>query len=96
MQNRGLAIIGIVIGALLMLSPVFGIVWSGFSVNHTLHTVGISHPQFLAENIGMTLFATGAGFILFPLGILILALSFVFYFRLRTPDSSSPITTAED
>jgi biopolymer transport protein ExbB len=84
--KRRFTIAGMVVGGLLTLTPFFGIfgtVFGMMSAFAALGNSGSSDPRQLASSIGVTLMSTAAGFILFPVGILIFALSIVFYCRMR-------------
>ena len=86
--KRRLLIAGIVMGALLTLAPVFGLLGTVFGMMRafdTLGSTGLGDPQALSASIGDTLIATAAGLFLCPVGIVVLTLSLVFFFRLRRP-----------
>ena len=77
---------GLVFGALLMLAPAFGFLFTVFGMQRAFDTLGnsgISDPQQLAGHIGWVLLASSAGLILFPVGIIVFLFSLVFYFRAR-------------
>jgi len=79
-------VFGIVLGALLTLSPVFGMLGTVFGMTHAFQTLGnsgIADPRSLSNSIGTTLLSTAAGLFLCPFGIVILTVSLVFYFRVR-------------
>ncbi|CAN5414873.1 hypothetical protein BH09VER1_BH09VER1_55060 [soil metagenome] len=94
--KRRLTIAGIVAGSLLTLSPVFGILATVLGMGRafaTLGKAGVSDPRELATGIGETLMTTAVGFFLFPVGVLLLTLSIVFYFRLKAA-SPPPVQAA--
>lgn len=78
---KGLSIAGIVVGSLLILGPVFGILGSMLNAFQTLGQNGVSDPRALAENVGTVMMSTMMGFLILPLGIAVLAVSLVFFFR---------------
>lgn len=86
-SKRRWLIAGIVSGALLMLSPLMGVVFGMARAFHTLGESGIAKPEALAENVGTTLFSAASGVMLFPVGLIVFTVSLVFFFRLR---ASSP------
>ncbi len=84
--KRRLLITGIVIGSLLTLSPLIGLLGTIFGMNRafkTLGSSGVADPHALAAEISTVLYSTAAGLFLLPLGIIILSLSLVFFFRQR-------------
>ena len=84
--KRRLTIAGIVVGSLLTLSPVFGFLNTVFGMMRAFHTLagsGFAEPKALAERINVTLLSTATGLFLLPFGIVILAISLIFYFQLR-------------
>ena len=88
--KRRLLITGIVIGSLFTLSPLFGLLGTVFGMTRAFNTLGssgVADPQVLSASIGTTLLSTAVGFILFPVGIVIVTLSLIFFLRLRV---SSP------
>ena len=93
--KRRLLIAGIVIGSLLTLAPLFGILGTVFGMMRAFNTLGssgVGDPAVLSADITTVLFSTAAGVFLFPVGVLILPLSLVFFLRLRTstPPHSPP------
>ena len=88
MKKRTLSITGIVCGALLTLSPLWGLLLSVFSMSQAfarLGNSGITDPRHLALDVGHSLIATTIGIILCPVGLLILALSIYFLTRKTDP-----------
>jgi biopolymer transport protein ExbB/TolQ len=89
-MKRSLLMTGIIVGALLMVSPVVGLLGTVFGMNQAfsvLGSSGVKDPQLLSDSIGTTLVSTAVGFFLFPVGVVLFTLSLIFYLRLR---SSSP------
>ena len=82
-MKRKWCIAGIVMGALLMLSPVIGVVFGMTGAFRTLEKSGISNPQALSEGVGTTLISTAVGVLLCPVGIAILTISIIFLVRQR-------------
>jgi len=96
--KRRWLIAGIVVGALLTFSPLVGVLGTIFGMNRAFHTLGqsgIANPQELSESIGTTLLFTASGVFLFPLGLVLLAFSLVFFLRLRAA-SPPPLPPRED
>ena len=86
--KRRLLIAGIVMGALLTLAPVFGLLGTVFGMMRAFDTLGnqgVADPQALSASIGDTLISTVAVLFLRPVGIVLLTLSLVCFFRLRRP-----------
>jgi biopolymer transport protein ExbB len=85
--KRRLLIAGIVIGSLLTLSPFWGLLGTVVAMIRSFGTLsesGIADPQALSSSIGSALYSMATGFFLFPVGVILLTLSLVFFFRLRT------------
>lgn len=88
--KRRLLIAGMVIGSLLTLAPLFGLLGAVFGMTRAFKTLGqsgIADPQALSDGIGTSLLSTAAGLFVCPVGVVVLTLSLVFFFRLR---ASSP------
>ena len=78
--------VGIILGVLMTLAPIFGLLGTIFGMHlafSKLSSTGIGNPQSLSDAIGLTMFSTITGVILFPVGILILIISLVLYFQKR-------------
>lgn len=91
--KRRRLIAGIVIGSLLTLGPLFGMLGTVFGMTRSfqiLGSSGVTDPQALSDSIGVTLLATATGLFLFPVGILILTLSLIFFARLHVSPPSLP------
>lgn len=91
-MKKTLTTTGIVLGALLSLSPLLGLAGTAcgmFRAFHTLGQSGVSDPRALATDIGMTLWLTAFGLMLFPLGLVVLILSVVFH--LKRPSTPPPL-----
>jgi biopolymer transport protein ExbB/TolQ len=88
-----LAVTGIVIGSLLTLAPVFGVIGTVVGMIGAFDVLarsGISDEHALAERVRQALNATATGLFLFPVGIIVLSLSIVFYVR-RKPATPPPL-----
>ena len=84
--THGLLIAGIVIGSLLMLSPLVGLLGTVFGMTRAFNTLGssgIADPQALSASVHTVLVSTAVGFFLCPVGIVLFTLSLIFFFRLR-------------
>jgi biopolymer transport protein ExbB/TolQ len=84
--KRGLLLGGIALGSLLTLSPLFGWLGTIFILRHALDSLGntgINDLKAASTNISMALFSTATGLVLYPVGLIILSLSLVFFFRQR-------------
>jgi hypothetical protein len=46
---------------------------------------GVADPRALADSIGTTLLSTATGLFLFPIGVVLLSISLVFFFRRPAP-----------
>jgi hypothetical protein len=81
MKSRRKFVLGIVLGILLTLAPVFGLLPILISMTRAFLALGTSHPvSGLPDN---ALVSTAAGLFLCPIGIVILTFSLLFYFRSR-------------
>ncbi len=91
--KRNLLILGIAIGGLLTLSPLWGILITVIGMVLSFQAIGtgagLSNPTLLSSSIGSSLVAAAVGFALFPLGVLILVISIVLYVRLRKATPST-------
>ena len=86
--KRRLLIVGIVIGSLLTLSPLPSMLCTVFGMIRAFNELGSSgnfDKQALSDSISTALVGTTAGLCLFPVGVIVLTLSLVFFFRLRAP-----------
>lgn len=92
--KRGLALTGIFVGSLLTLAPIFiGLIGSLIGMMGAFETLGkggIADPQALSTHIAHVLFSTMAGLVLFPVGIVTLVVSIIFYVR-RPPLAPPPL-----
>jgi biopolymer transport protein ExbB/TolQ len=96
MNAKRLSIVGIVIGALLALGPLWGFLLTGVSMMRAFDTLGksgVADPKQLSLEIGNSLMATAAGLFIFPLGLVVLTVSIVFLVRAmrRTPPPLPPL-----
>ena len=85
-KSRPFWMIGIIVGALLILAPAFGLLGTAFGMAHAfwlLHTSGVGQPDALSADIGGVLTSTAIGILLCPIGIILFALSLIFYLRAR-------------
>jgi hypothetical protein len=80
-KSRRKFVIGIVLGILLTLAPLFGLLPILISMTRAFLALGASHSvSGFPDN---ALVSTAAGLFLCPIGIVILAFSLLFYFRSR-------------
>lgn len=98
MNSKRLSIAGIVIGALLALSPIWGALLTSVSMMRAFDTLGksgVADPRQLSLEIGNSLMATAAGLFICPLGLIVLAVSIVFLVRAMrgTPPPLPPLPT---
>jgi hypothetical protein len=81
MKSRRKFVLGIVLGILLTLAPLFGLLPIFISMTRAFLALGTSHPvSGFPDN---ALVSTAAGLFLCPIGIVVLTLSLLFYFRSR-------------
>jgi len=83
-----------IIGGLLTLSPAFGLLATAVAMSFAfakLGTQGISDPQGLAHNVGTVLVSSATGLLLFPLGIIVLTVSIVFYLKSERASNPPPM-----
>jgi flagellar motor component MotA len=81
---RKLAVAGIVVGSLLTLSPLFGVIGTIIGMIGAFNKLaesGIADPQALSGHIHTTLVSTATGLFLFPVGLVVLTVSIIFYLR---------------
>ena len=91
--RRRLTIAGMTIGALLMVSPLFGMLGTVFGMKRAfdiLGSSGVGDPSTLSASVGETLVFTAAGLLLFPVGAIILTVSLVCLLRLA-PSNPPPL-----
>ena len=84
-NKRRLYIAGIVIGCLLMMSPVFGMISTVLGMRGafaSLGSSGIGDPQALSDHIGTTLISTAVGIALVPVGLISFIISLVLFCRM--------------
>jgi hypothetical protein len=87
MKSRRKFVLGIVLGILLTLAPLFGLLPIFISMTRAFLALGTSHPvSGFPDN---ALVSTAAGLFLCPIGIVVLTLSLLFYFRSRRELASS-------
>jgi len=82
--RRTLCVIGIVIGALLLTSPLVSLWVTDFGMRHAFEELGndgIAEPNRLAGHIGTVLWISAGGLIGLIAGVVILTASFVWYIR---------------
>lgn len=87
MQSAGKWVAGIVIGVLLTLAPLFGLfgIFLGMArAFHALGRAGIADPKGLSIDIHGALISTALGVLLCPIGIIVLTVSLIFFFRARS------------
>jgi hypothetical protein len=90
MKSSRKFVLGIVLGILLTLAPVFGVLPILISMTRAFLALGTSHPvSGLPDN---ALVSTAAGLFLCPIGIVILTFSLLFYFRSRRALASKHAT----
>jgi biopolymer transport protein ExbB len=85
--------VGIVLGSLLTLSPLWGLIGTVLGMLGAfsdLATSGIGDPHALSGHIHQTLIWTATGFFLFPVGLVVLTVSIVLYVR-RQPATPPPL-----
>jgi hypothetical protein len=93
--TRRLLVAGIILGALLTLSPMFALLDSFIGTIQILHTLGSPDPsnlQTVRAIIGTILVSGLASIFFCAFGIIILTLSLILYFRARRV-SPSPLPT---
>lgn len=89
-RKRGLQVTGIVVGGLLTLAPLFAMVRVVFSMKGAmadLQTAGAGDTGVLADHINSILNSTAIGLILCPVGIALLIVSLISFFK-RCPRHS--------
>ena len=82
---------GLVAGALLSLAPVFGFLNTAFHMMRAfqvLGTAGIAQPDALTHHVTGVLTGMMIGILLCPIGLVLFAISLIFYLRAR--DASPP------
>lgn len=86
MTGRPICIVGMVLGALLMLGPLIGLLVSGWHITgivEILHRSGMGDPQLLSGHMHSVFVSTVIGVLFCPIGLFILTLSLIFFYRGR-------------
>jgi biopolymer transport protein ExbB/TolQ len=88
-ERKTKLIIGLVMGILLALGPVWGVIGTVVGMVRAFVTLGQSDPQAgaLAGDIGRTLYLTAAGWIACPIGIVLIVVCAI---KLGSPVSKAP------
>ena len=95
MTGRPACIVGIVLGTLLTAAPLVGLFFSGWHITglfQILRHSGITDPQLLSAHMHSLFIAILIGFLFCPIGLLVLTLSLIFFYRDRNqkaPDRPS-------
>lgn len=85
MTGRPTCIAGIVLGALLTVAPLIGLLVSGWHITGVFEILshsGFSDPQLLSGHMHSVFIATMIGLLFCPIGLFILTLSLIFFFRI--------------
>src|SRR3954463_14028533 len=86
MSGRPTCIAGIVLGTLLTVAPLIGLLASGWHIAGVFQLLGhsgIADPQLLSGHMRGVFIATAIGFLFCPIGLFILTLSLIFFYRDR-------------
>ncbi len=78
MKRKTKLIIWLVIGVILSLGPIWGIVGTVVGMIMTFARIqqgGMAEPEVLANDVSITLITTAAGFLMCPVGIVIIIVS---------------------
>lgn len=92
--TRKWLIAGMIIGGLLMLSPLFGLVGTAVGLSRAfsvLGSQGIGDPEELSAAVGDTLFSTSIGLLLLPFGLVLFATCLVIFLMNRSKTSAPPL-----
>lgn len=92
-NSRLLFFTGIIAGALLTLAPAFGMLGTVLGMIRTfdeLGAPGATDPAALANGISMSLYPAAVGLALFPVGVVVLVISLVCYFRAARSAGPAP------
>jgi biopolymer transport protein ExbB/TolQ len=92
MKSKKKPIVLIVVGALLMLGPLWGMIGTVLSMLRTFTTLqqsGAADPEQLAAGIGASLWATVAGIIAAPFGIALLIAGIVWLVKMKQETNRS-------
>ena len=92
MKKKRTSLIGMVLGAILSLSPAFGLLGTAIGMIRAFSLLGhsgVADPKALSADMSGVLYSAAVGFILCPVGLVLFTVSLIFY--LRAPnDSASP------
>jgi len=93
-------IVGIVVGSLLLLSPLVALFGTAFGMQRafdSLGSPGLHDPKALSSSIDSVLYVTVAGVIGFACGIVLLTISIVLFIRAgRTPHAAATPASNEN
>jgi biopolymer transport protein ExbB/TolQ len=84
MKKRHTFLIGMVLGAMLAFSPVFGLLGTVIPMAHAFSLLGhsgVADPKALSVDIGGVLLSTTMGVVLCPVGLVLFVVSLIFYLR---------------
>src|SRR6476469_4884163 len=84
MMGRPTCIAGIVLGALLTVAPLIGFLVSGWHITGLFQILGhsgMTDPELLRGHMRSVFIGTMIGLLFCPIGLFILTLSLIFYFR---------------
>lgn len=92
--KRRLLTAGIVIGSLFTLAPLLCFFATTFGMMRAFEVLGksgVADPNALSANIGGVLVFTAIGWLLFPVGVIVLVLSLIFYPRRSDSPPALPV-----
>lgn len=97
-MKRNLCLVGIVLGVLLALGPLWGMTGTAFEMTRVFQELdrkpGITDPHVVSSNVSRTLLVTAAGLIACPIGVVLTLVSVIALVRLkRTPPPLPPDPT---
>ena len=92
MKSRKGPISLIVMGSLLALGPMWGVLGTVIGMIRAFDTIqqtGAGTPERLASDIGVSLYSTAAGMIMFPVGLALLVVGIVWLVRINRHEKAS-------
>ncbi len=95
-MNRFSLILGIVVGGVLTLGPLWGLLATVVGMQHAFSSLaaeGIQDPKALSGAVGETLVSTSLGFLVCPLGIALLVTCIVLLVKDKKQPSPIPSTS---
>ncbi len=92
MKSKKPYVVMLVIGILLALGPVWGLVGTVLAITRAfsnLAELGSASNDVLVEDISLALYTTAAGYIMFPIGIVLIVIAAIKLSKLKKQEQTS-------